>query len=100
MDKFRPVGTLDIPPFEIWVYDGDRINFDDKPMDSRVALTVEKARALRDWLNKALPCEHRPFTGAKLADPFGKSDRYVNVVNECLLCGETVIQASGGADGA
>ena len=99
--KFRPVGTLDIPPFEIWVYDGDRINFDDKPVDSRVALTVAKATELRDWLDKALPCRHRVIlNGFKRVDPFGKSDTVVEVKNECQECGVIVPappQASGEA---
>lgn len=52
--------------------------------------TIAEARELRDWLTATLPCEHkRRFTGSRLADPFGKSDRMVSVTNECMDCGST-----------
>jgi len=58
-DTFRRVGTADIPPIEIWVVHGDRINLDIKDdQDARVSLTVRQARELRDWLTQALPCDH------------------------------------------
>lgn len=59
MAEFRRVGTFDIPPFEVWVPAKDRINIDIHDGDgvTRVALSVEKARQLRDWLTTALPAD-------------------------------------------
>lgn len=93
--KFRSVGTIDIPPLEAWVYSEFRINLDvHRENDvTRLSLSVDKARELRDWLNKVLPCDHTTrFTGWRLADPFGKSDAKVEVTNECVLCHESVPQ--------
>src|SRR5271154_3039911 len=98
-EKFRKVGTVDIPPLEIWVVHGDRINLDIKDdQDARVSLTVAQARELRDWLTAALPCDHQLFTGQRRADPFGKSEAWVSVKNECTKCGST-IDGSGDANG-
>lgn len=58
-EKFRKAGTADIPPLEVWVMHDDRINLDihSERGVTRVALGIEKARALRDWLTLALPAE-------------------------------------------
>jgi NADH pyrophosphatase NudC (nudix superfamily) len=90
-EQFRRVGTLDIQPFEIWVKDGDQIYFDDKPMDSRVALTVAKARALRDWLTQALPCPH---DGSKT----GFGDTSGRMRETCDKCGAVTIDFPGSGD--
>lgn len=57
MSKFRHAGTADIPPIEIWVAHDGRVNLDvhDDRRVTRVGLSVDKARDLRDWLNLALP---------------------------------------------
>lgn len=64
MAEFRRVGTFDIPPFEVWVPDKDRVNIDIHDGDgvTRVALSVEKARQLRDWLTTALPADEVALT--------------------------------------
>lgn len=63
-------------------------------------LDLAEARALRDWLNAALPCEHkRTFTGYVRVDPFGKSDAMREVKNQCLDCGHPYFTASPEAKG-
>lgn len=65
----------------------------------QIYMGIVSAKILRDWLNEALPCEHkRRFTGAKRVDPFGKSDAMVSVTNECMDCGKTVTAVDGGGE--
>ena len=83
--EFRRVGTLDLPPFECWVRDAETVIFDDKPTDSRVMLTVDKAYRLRDWLNAVLPCPHSGLRrGTVTLGPGGSIKMY------CDQCGAEV----------
>jgi hypothetical protein len=95
--KFRQVADFQFCGIQYAGVNGDSIW-----ILGQAYMAAEPARRLRDWLNKALPCEHRVIlNGFKRVDPFGKSDAMVEVKNECQECGVIVpapTQASGGAD--
>lgn len=91
MNEFRPVAPLTIGD-GLWRVFNKRFvmtGVESYPIE------IAQARALRDWLTKALPCEHIFFTGSIRADPFGKSDAMIEVKNRCVHCG---FQADGGSE--
>jgi hypothetical protein len=56
MDKFRSIATADIGNVEVWVGE-NTLRIDVMDFGSRGELSLNEARALRDWLNSALPEE-------------------------------------------
>jgi hypothetical protein len=84
-EKFRRIGTADIGCLEVWVRGGKACLDNHSGNDpTRALLGLEDARALRDWLNDALPCEHKGIRDI-LA---GGADTDIITGIRCRDCGE------------
>lgn len=87
-EYFRACRAVDAEPIQCIRVDEPSTQIRIQNQHGEIHMGIVSARILRDWLNEALPCDHkRRFTGARLADPFGKSDRMINVTNACMDCG-------------
>lgn len=78
MSEFRKIA-----PFQFYGVESGSVNGTAIVLLADAHMAIEKARALRDWLNRALPCEHKgPRSGTtKWGEP---------TLMKCHECGAEV----------